>query len=210
MKNITKTIIHYIALFIHCIVNMRVVALLKAPCRLFYYNWIAEEFKSCGKNCRFDGFSTLVGADNITLGNNLYIGKDVIWEVYDEFKGQTFQPSMSMGDNSSFGDGGHITCVNEVKIGTGVRIGRKVFITDNAHGASERAMMDIPAHLRPIVSKGSVIIEDNVWIGEMSCIMPDVTIGCGSIVAANSVVTKDVPPYCVVAGVPAKIIKEMR
>ena len=60
---------------------------------------------------------------------------------------------------------------------------------------------------RPVVSKGMVVLGDNVWIGDKVTILPGVTIGEGAVVAANSVVTKDVPPFSVVAGSPAKIIK---
>lgn len=54
-----------------------------------------------------------------------------------------------------------------------------------------------------------VIIEDNVWIGERSTVLKGVTIGCGSIVACDSIVTKDVPPYTIVAGNPAKVVKKL-
>lgn len=56
-------------------------------------------------------------------------------------------------------------------------------------------------------SKGNIIVNDDVWIGYASTILSGVTIGQGAIVAAGSVVTKDVPPYAIVGGVPAKIIK---
>ena len=58
-----------------------------------------------------------------------------------------------------------------------------------------------------MVSKGPVIIGDNVWVGEKATIVANIKIGQGCVIAANSVVTKDVPPYCVVAGCPAKIVK---
>ena len=58
-------------------------------------------------------------------------------------------------------------------------------------------------------SKGVVIIEDNVWIGDQACIMPNVIIGKGAIIGANAVVTKNVIPYSVVGGNPAKIIKQL-
>ena len=63
---------------------------------------------------------------------------------------------------------------------------------------------------RPLYSKGPVIIDDNVWIGEGAMIMPGVHVGNGAIIAANSVVTKDIPAYSVAAGIPAKIIKTMK
>ena len=67
--------------------------------------------------------------------------------------------------------------------------------------------MLLPPVQRQMVVKGPVVVEDNVWIGERVCILSGVTVGKGAIVAANSVVTKDVPPYSVVGGVPAKLIK---
>lgn len=54
-----------------------------------------------------------------------------------------------------------------------------------------------------------IVIEDNVWIGEYSAILKGVKIGKGSVVGCHSVVTKDVPPYTVVAGNPARIVKEL-
>ena len=65
----------------------------------------------------------------------------------------------------------------------------------------------MPANMRPMYSKGPVVIEDNVWIGEMVCILPNVRIGKGSIIGANAVVTKDVPANALVGGNPARVIK---
>lgn len=177
--------------------------------RHIYSKWIRYEFHSCGRKCGFEGFSFLCGTKYIDLGSRLYIGKRIVWEVYDEFQGQRFTPSLSFGNDSSFGDDGHITCINKIQVGNGVRIGRKVFITDNAHGTSERALLDTPANMRPLTSKGPVTIEDNAWIGEMTCIMPGVTIGRGTIIGANSVVTHDIPPYTLAAGNPARVIKQL-
>ena len=209
IKSILKSIINGIGAFAHCLVSKRITNALHRCGQAFYSAWISHEFGSCGKGSTFGGFSSLIGAHFIHLGNHLYIGKDVIWEVRDEYRGQHFTPNLSFGNQSSFGDGGHISCVNNITIGNGVRIGRKVFITDNSHGASDRLLMDTPAHLRPLYSKGPISIEDNVWIGEMVCIMPGVTIGHGSIIGANAVVTHDIPPYSLVAGNPARIIRQI-
>jgi len=57
------------------------------------------------------------------------------------------------------------------------------------------------------ISKGNIEIGNDVWIGESACIMSGIKIGNGVVIASNSVVTKDIPAYCVVAGNPAKVIK---
>ena len=195
---------------LHTIWPPRFITFLRRIFRRIYSGWIKYEFNSCGDDCYFGGFSTLVGGKHITLGDSLYIGMGVVWEVVDKFHDQHFTPSLSFGNGSSFGDLGHITCCNRIQIGNGVRIGRKVFISDNSHGSSERTQLEIPPNKRPLVSKGPVIIEDNAWIGEMACIMPGVTIGKGAIIGANAVVTKDVPPYTLAAGNPARIVKELK
>lgn len=119
-------------------------------------------------------------------------------------------PSITIGDNCSFGAFNHITCINKIIIGNGVLTGKWVTITDNSHGETNRATLDIPPAQRAHTSKGPIVIEDNVWICEKATILPGVTIGKGAVIAANAVVTKDVPPYCVVAGAPAIIVKDNR
>lgn len=92
-----------------------------------------------------------------------------------------------------------IMCAKEVTIGNGVRIGRNVSIRDwnGPHVIiNEHYVNHAPVH-----------IEDHVWLCSGCTIMPGVTIGKGSVVAANSTVTKDVPPYSLVGGSPAKILK---
>ena len=111
-----------------------------------------------------------------------------------------------IGDYVSIGEYCHITAIYNMHIGNHVLFGRRVTVSDNNHGAFVREQLDTPPSIRPLHSKGPVTIEDNVWIGENACILSGVTIGRGSVVAANAVVTKDVPPYSMVAGVPAKIV----
>lgn len=60
------------------------------------------------------------------------------------------------------------------------------------------------------LSKGSVVIGNNVWIGDKVTILPGVTIGDNAVIAANSVVTKDIPSFSVAAGIPAVILKNVR
>lgn len=93
-----------------------------------------------------------------------------------------------------------IMCAKEVTIGNGVRIGRNVSIRDwnGPH-------VIINSHYR---NHAPVHIGDHVWLCSGCTIMPGVTVGEGSVVAANATVTKDVPPHSLVGGSPAKVIKE--
>ena len=93
-----------------------------------------------------------------------------------------------------------IMCAKEVPIGNGVRIGRNVSIRD--WNGSHVIIND---HYR---NHAPVRIEDHVWLCTGCTIMPGVTVGEGSVVAANATVTRDVPPHSLVGGSPAKVIKE--
>ena len=87
--------------------------------------------------------------------------------------------------------------------------GRNVIITDNSHGVFESDQLDMAPLDRPLASKGKIIIGNNVWMGNNVCVTSGVTIGDGAEIAANSVVTKDVPPKTMVGGVPARVIKSV-
>lgn len=93
-----------------------------------------------------------------------------------------------------------IMCAKEVTIGNGVRIGRDVSIRD--WNGPHVIINDT------FVNHAPVHIENHVWLCSGCTIMPGVTIGEGSVVAANSTVTKDVPPHSLVGGSPAKVLKE--
>lgn len=179
--------------------------------RSLYTGWICREFESFGVDSFvIPFFSFLKGAKYISIGDNCRISSRVTLTAYDAYIDEKFHPEIVIGNNCSIGEDSHITAINSIKLGDNVLLGKNILITDNAHGQSISNLLDIAPDFRPLSSKGPVLIDDNVWIGEKSSIMPGVHIGKGVIVAANSVVTKDVPPYCVVAGIPATIVKEMR
>lgn len=98
-----------------------------------------------------------------------------------------------------FNNGVQIVCQDHIKIGNNVVVARDVIIRD-----SDAHHLDMPDYrmTRPVV------IEDNVWIASRAVVMKGVTIGEGAVVAAGAIVTKDVPPHTLVAGVPAKVIRE--
>ena len=166
-------------------------------------------FNKFGKGSYISTTPTLQNANRITIGNNVGIGKDVLLRCYN--LEQKASSRIIIGDGSRIGDYSTISSCKDIIIGKGVRTGRMVMITDNSHGHTDRPEeLEISPILRPLVSKGSVKIDDNVWIGEKVSIMPNVTIGKGAIIAANAVVTKDIPAYAIAAGCPAKVVKMIK
>ncbi len=149
------------------------------------------------------------GLKYISIGHNCHIASGCQLFATDFRYGINYSPEIVIGDNCSIGSGSHITAIAGIYIGNNVLTGKSILITDNAHGSSDRKELEYSPILRPLVSKGEVRIMDNVWIGDKASILPGVTVGKGSIIAANSVVTHDVPDYCIVGGNPAKIIKRL-
>lgn len=150
----------------------------------------------------------LEGGEFVCIGANSKIGRNAVITAWRRFGESKFTPIISIGKNANIGDYVHITCANKVIIGDNFLTGRYVTISDNGHGNATLEDMSIPPLKRKLSSKGSVIIGNNVWIGDKATILSGVTLGDGVIVGANTVVTKDVPSYCVAVGNPVRIIKK--
>lgn len=178
----------------------------------FFAGYKSRKFKAFGRTSTMGIHSTYIGEEHITIGENTHFGDYGRLTAYDYYPHthQHFTPQIIIGNNCSIGYQSHITAINSIVIGNNVLTGPRVLITDNAHGDSLFKLLDTAPTERFLCSKGKVVIEDNVWIGEGAMIMPGVRVGKGSIIAANSVVTKDIPSYSVAAGTPAKIIKTMK
>jgi len=149
----------------------------------------------------------LKGEKYIHIGKDVTVGEQVQLTAWDQFCEQRFAPTIVIGDGSSIGTGAHITAINRIEIGKNVLTGKYILITDNSHGDADAALLETAPDKRPLVSKGPVIIEDNVWIGEKASILPGVHVGRGAIIGAGAVVTKDVPAGHIALGVPAQIKK---
>lgn len=152
---------------------------------------------------KFNNFVQITGRIFISKRNaTIIIGKVKIWKhVKFDLEGSSSDDSalLQIGDRSTIGDRTEIHVRKHVSIGQDVKISWDCVILDrNYHG-----IFGDPEIVRP------VIIKDNVWIGCRSIILPGVTIHQNSIVGAGSVVTKDVPPNCIVAGNPARLIKSL-
>ena len=154
--------------------------------------------------------------ENYSNRDDLQIG------AYSHIRGQLsiIAPGgrLTVGHHSFVGPGSRIWAQQSVEIGDYVLIAHLVDIHDsNAHSldAETRRVETINLFERRMavdwskVESRPVRIEDNAWIGLKSSILKGVTIGKGAVIAAGSVVTKDVPPYALVAGNPAKVIREL-
>lgn len=112
---------------------------------------------------------------------------------------------ISIGTDSGIGEGSRIVCMDDVNIGDDVMIGPEVMILTGGHAIDDPVIRLID---QKIVT-APVIIEDDVWIGARAILLPGVTVGSRSVVAAGSVVTKDVSSGTLVGGNPAKLIKKL-
>ena len=149
------------------------------------------------------GSNNIKWGKKFTSGVNLRIDADPINNKFDKIV-------LTIGNNVEVNDYVHIGAVENVHIGNNVLIASKVFISDHNHGSYSGELQSSP-ELKPSerhIFSSPIIIEDNVWIGEFVSILPGVTIGKGSIIGANSVVSKSIPPNCIAVGIPAKIIKQ--
>jgi lipopolysaccharide O-acetyltransferase len=149
------------------------------------------------------------GKKNIVFGKHLTTGYYCRLETYSIIPSPT-PPHLHIGKCVQINDFVHITATKSVIIGDNVLIASKVFISDSLHGSYKGDELDsyplIPPQKR-YLSSSPVFIDENVWIGESVSILPGVRIGKGVIIGSNSVVTKNIPDYCIAAGNPARIIK---
>lgn len=125
---------------------------------------------------------------------------------------------IEIGDDCYIGEFAKIWSAKKIHIGNRVLISHGVNVFDSlTHpikaDARHQQFLEIVKNGHPkqiSLEEAEVVINDDVWIGAMSIILKGVTIGEGAIIGAGSVVTKDVPPWTIVAGNPAKIIREIK
>jgi acetyltransferase-like isoleucine patch superfamily enzyme len=185
----------------------RLAVLMRRIFNEIYSKSLSRQFKSVGNELYIEYPVTLNGGHYISIGNKFSAFARLRLEAYDKHLDNSYTPSIVIGNNVSINFDCHIGCINQIIIGNNVLMASKIFITDHYHGEINKEALIAPPSQRNVVSKGPVIIEDNVWIGEGVAILPGVVIGKNTIIGANSVVTKDVPANAIAAGIPAKVIR---
>jgi acetyltransferase-like isoleucine patch superfamily enzyme len=141
----------------------------------------------------------------IEIGDETMIGPQVTLSA-GMLPGQDLgdRPVLRVGDRCMIGRGSHIVAHHSILIGDDVFTGPYVYITDQNHGYSDP---EVPIG-RQWPSNASVSIGPGCWIGAGAIILPGASIGRNVVVAAGAVVRGQVPGHCVVAGVPARVVRE--
>ena len=164
-------------------------------------------FAHIGNNSFIPAPRRIMGAKFISIGDNFVTLSNTRIEAVIEYGGKQYSPRITIGNNVTLNTDCHIGCTHSITIGNNVLIASRVYISDHAHGNLDASDIGIGPHLRPLSSKGPVIIGDNVWIGNGVCVMPGVTIGANSVIGANTVVTKNVPPNAIFVGSPGRVLR---
>ena len=152
----------------------------------------------------------IIGNKSIHIEKNCRFG-DFLWlECIENYYGQSFSPRISIGENVVINNSVHIGAINHISIGKGSLIASNVLITDHSHGKYEgerQSHPHSPPEDRQLYSRGSIVIGENVWIGEYVSILPGAKVGNGVIIGANSTVIGKLPDFTICVGSPAKPIK---
>lgn len=155
-----------------------------------------SQFRAVGPDCVFEPGVLVFHPEAITIGRNVYVGHQTILKGHH-------RNEMRIGDETWIGQQCFFHSAGGITIGARVGIGPAVKILTSAHAEAGRGT---PILFAPIET-APVVIEDDADIGVGAVLLPGVTVGRGAIVGAGAVVTADVPPYAVVAGVPARVLR---
>jgi acetyltransferase-like isoleucine patch superfamily enzyme len=137
--------------------------------------------------------------DGITLGDEVMLGRNVVLNCKEG--------DLRLGDRVDVGAYSILQAVGSsgVSVGSNVMMGPYVHLVGGSHYRFDRT--DVPLSQQGLDLRGGVRIEDNVWLGSKVTVLDGVTIGRDAIVGAGAVVTKDIPPFAVAAGNPARVIR---
>jgi acetyltransferase-like isoleucine patch superfamily enzyme len=145
------------------------------------------------------------GSNRISIGDRVYIARDT-WLNIPEPAIEA-EPAIVLENGCRIGRRCMISAKNRVHLGADVMLGPSVAITDHSHEFSDP---ELPIHAQGLTAGGTVSIEQNCWLGHgaaVICTSGNLSVGRNSVIGANAVVTRSVPPFSVVVGSPAKIVR---
>lgn len=159
---------------------------------------------SVGKSLTIKDFASIQALSHkgIQFGNNVVVGRYTVIECTGVVR--ELGEGLKVGNDTGFGDYNFIGVRGPIEIGNNVLFGPRVSIHAENHNFEDKNIII----RKQGASRKGVKIEDDCWIGSGVTIVDGVTIGEGAVIAAGAVVTKNIPPYSVVAGVPARVIKQ--
>lgn len=179
--------------------------------RNLYSAYIRHQFRQCGELKLGSTQLHLFGLRYMEFGDQVEMHFNARVQCIDYFQptDQHFKPRLILHDHVVVQAMCHIGCIDRVEIGEWSTMGARCYITDHTHGGTSREELLLPPRKRPLVSRGPVKIGKYVHLGEGVCVMSGVTIGDYSVVGAGAVVTRDIPPFSIAVGSPAKVIKQI-
>ncbi len=142
----------------------------------------------------------LLGEHRIAIGNGVYIGANSWLQVLD---GHGTDVAIVVADNVSIAGHCVLSAVHSIRIGRSASLARNVYIADHAHAYRDPSLAIAN---QGITDVQAVEICDGAWLGENVVVLPGVRIGVGAVIAANSVVTSNVPDHTLAAGTPARVV----
>ncbi len=154
-----------------------------------------EELGACGEGTVLEASAIVLHPERVFLGADVYVGHHAILEGYH-------QNELRVGDGSWIGAQSFIHAAGGVEIGRNVGVGPGVRILTSHHAEAGRA---VPILHAPLVF-AKVVIEDDADLGVGAIVLPGRRVGRGAQVGAGAVVTRDVPPFAVVVGNPARLL----
>lgn len=172
--------------------------------KFFRYCCNVGKFGNRPKNLTIKNDVLFLHPGHIFWGNNCSVGQRAAICPLHSHNGKNYPSLIKIGNNVSIGAYDRIASAYSVTIEDDVLMAAFVHITDHSHGYED---VSVPIYKQDIIHKGPVVIGKGSWLSFGCHILSGVKIGEHCVVAANSVVTKNVPPFCVVAGNPARIVK---